>query len=345
MSSTKTIHCGAADAPSWDQFLAKQSDASFYQLYSWREINRSQFGHPTFYLAAQKNGEFIGVFPLVYLKSRLFGRILCSMPFVNFGGPCAIDSDTEQQLLNEAISLAKQLKVDYLENRATRIIDSSLPTSKHKISMTIELDSNPEKLWDAYASKHRTNIRRAYKNDLSVRSGGQEYLDIFYNILAASWRTLGTPIYQRAYFEKILEQFGDQIRIFICYYNDEPVAAAFNGHYKGTVEGMWAGALPQARKLQYSYVLYWEMIKNACESGFRKYHLGRSSVDSGGEQFKKKWNATQLQLYWQYFLNDGSELPQLNVDNPKYNLAINAWRKLPIKITTILGPLLAKSIP
>ncbi len=345
MSRTEIIHCGESDATYWDQFLSDQPTASFYQLYGWRNINRKIFNHPSHYLVAKRDEQFVGIFPLVYLKSRLFGRILCSMPFVNFGGPCAIDSGTKEQLLNEATEIAKQIGADYLEIRATEIISHSLPTSKHKISMTIELDPDPDRLWSAFASKHRTNIRRAYKNNLTVRSGGEEYLDIFYNILATSWRTLGTPIYQRAYFEEILKQFGDKIRIFVCYHNNMPIAAAFNGYYKNTVEGMWAGALPQARKLQYSYVLYWEMIKNACESNFKKFHLGRSSVESGGEQFKKKWNATQLQLYWQYYLNNSLELPQLNVDNPKYNLAINTWRKLPVKVTTILGPILAKNIP
>jgi FemAB-related protein (PEP-CTERM system-associated) len=345
MSSTEIILCDASDAKRWNNFLANTEESSFYQLYAWQEINQSHFGHRTYSLAALEDGNLTGVFPLVYLNSRLFGRILCSMPFVNFGGICAKNNETEQLLLNEAISLAKQLDVDYLENRACKIVDPSLPTAKHKVSMTIELDNNPDNIWNAFASKHRTNIRRAYKNSLTVRSGGDEYLDIFYKVLASSWRTLGTPIYQRAYFKTILEKFGSQIRIFICYHKDTPIAAAFNGYYKNTVEGMWAGSLPEARRLQYSYVLYWEMIKHACENGYEQYHLGRSSVDSGGEQFKKKWNATQLQLYWQYFLNKNNELPQLNVDNPKYKLAINSWRKMPIQLTTLLGPFLSKYIP
>jgi serine/alanine adding enzyme len=38
-------------------------------------------------------------------------------------------------------------------------------------------------------------------------------------------------------------------------------------------------------------------------------------------------------------------IPALNVNNPKYRLAINAWRRLPVTVTNALGPFLARSIP
>ncbi|MCS6897316.1 MAG: GNAT family N-acetyltransferase, partial [Nitrospira sp.] len=124
-----------------------------------------------------------------------------------------------------------------------------------------------------------------------------------------------------------------------------PVSAALNGHFRGVVEGMWLGALPAAREVEASYVLYWEMIKDACERGYQLYHLGRSTVDSGGEAFKKKWNAFPTQLYWQYVVRKGEAIPQLHVGNPKFRLAIRAWRMLPLSITRAVGPLVAKGIP
>ena len=65
----------------------------------------------------------------------------------------------------------------------------------------------------------------------------------------------------------------------------------------------------------------------------------------GGGEYKKKWNAEAKQLYWQYFLPRGGDVPQLNVDNPKYRLAIGAWRRLPLRWTTALGPFIANYIP
>jgi lipid II:glycine glycyltransferase (peptidoglycan interpeptide bridge formation enzyme) len=111
------------------------------------------------------------------------------------------------------------------------------------------------------------------------------------------------------------------------------------------VEGMWLGMRAEFRKQMVGYVLYWELIKDACQRGYTRFHLGRSTAQSGGEQFKKKWNADAVQLYWQYILRTRDEIPALNVSNPRYQLAIKTWQKLPVPVTQVLGPFIARSIP
>ena len=336
-----------ADAAVWDAFIRTTPGTNFYQAYGWRSVNRGHFGHETPYLVAKSiaGGQIYGVLPLVMIRSRLFGNILSSMPFVNFGGITAVTADVRQGLLDRAAALTRELDADYTELRLLEPLNDTLPTALHKVSMSIELDADPQQLWNAFTTKHRTNIRRVYKNDIQVRHGGSELLDEFYSLLSQSWRRLGTPIYSKAYFADVLGQFPDQTRIFVARHGDLAIAAAFNGYYKDTVEGMWAGTAPEYQRLQPNYVLYWEMIKHACESGYRHFHLGRSSADSNAEQFKKKWNATAQQLYWQYILNKSPDIPQLNVNNPKFKLAIAMWQRLPLSMTQVVGPWLARSIP
>jgi lipid II:glycine glycyltransferase (peptidoglycan interpeptide bridge formation enzyme) len=108
---------------------------------------------------------------------------------------------------------------------------------------------------------------------------------------------------------------------------------------------MWLGTRPAYRQIEPSYVLYWEMIRDSCIRGFQQFHLGRSTVDSGGETFKRKWNAYTTQLYWQYVLPMGKAMPQLNVGNPKYQIAMRLWRVLPLAIIRAIGPWVAKGIP
>lgn len=332
-------------AAAWDAYTMTDPDASFYLRYAWKRLNENALGHRTFFLAAVADEAIVGVFPLVLVQSRLFGRILCSMPFVNYGGPCAGDIRTVARLTEEAIGIANEERVDYLEIRSLRPVPDALPTSLHKVSMTITLPPDPEVVWSAFSSKHRTAIRRAYKNGLRAEHGGSELLDHFYEVLAETWRGHGTPIYAKRYFSDIQRALPDHTRIYVVYADEKPVAAAFNGHHNGVVEGLWAGNRPTLEHLQANYVLYWEMIKRACEDGFHTYHLGRSTAESGGEFFKKKWNAQAKQLYWQYYMPKGGELPRLNVDNPKYRFAIALWRRLPIGMTTAIGSHIANYIP
>ena len=133
----------------------------------------------------------------------------------------------------------------------------------------------------------------------------------------------------------------------MVFYQGKAIATAFNGHFRDTVEGMWTYALKEHAGLYTNYLLYWEMIKDACIRGYTLFHLGRSTHESGATFYKSKWNAQTHQLYWEYLLNERrrSDLPELNVDNPKYKLAINMWRKMPVRITNWIGPFLSKSLP
>ncbi len=334
-----------ASGRAWDEFVDAHPQGSFYHCYAWRRLIEARLGHTCIYFEARVDGRVTGVLPLVLTNSRIFGCILCSLPFVNFGGPVATDVETTRLLIEAAREHAARLRVDYLELRCNAPLDTDLPVSVQKVSMTLELQPDPDRLWNGFASKHRTNIRRVYKDGLVVTGGGRELLPEFYSVMQRSWRDLGTPLYAPAYFEAIVEAFPERTRMFVCHRNDEPVAVAFNGYFAGTVEGMWAGTTPMGHELNANYVLYWEMIKDSCERGYRRFHLGRSTAGSGAEQFKKKWNATTTQLYWYHYRPDGRPSAVVNVDNPKFRLAIAAWRKLPLWATRVLGPPLARVIP
>lgn len=338
------VSAGAELSAAWDEFVASRPDGSFYHLYAWRGINEKEFGHRCEYLAARRGDAIEGVLPLVLVDTRLFGRILCSMPFLNYGGPIGTPAAVDA-LTRHAAELAGSLRADYLELRCAQPLETTMPVSTRKISMTIDLNADPEVLWNAFTSKHRNNVRRAQKNGLEVRSGGIELAREFYDVIEMSWRSLGTPLYRFEYFKRVLETFPRNTRIHICHQKGRIAAVTFNGEFNGTVEGMWAGMVPELRQLQPNYVLYWEMMRLACAAGFRKFHLGRSTANSGAEDFKSKWNAHTQQLYWYYHLPRGGELPQFNVDNPKYRLAIAAWRKMPLWATRIVGPRVARGIP
>lgn len=339
------IRCDRSQAEAWTAFVRRSDRASFYHRIEWRDVYERAFGHDTAYLAARRGQDIVGVFPMVRLKSLLFGNVACSMPFVNYGGPCAEDDETEAALLEAARAVAEEWKVEYLEVRSRRRLPDRYPCSEHKVSMTIALDPDPERVMGAFRREQRAEIRRAAKFGFEARFGPDRLAD-FYAVLSDSWRELGTPIYRLGQLRAIADAFPDSTRICVVYAADgTPAAAAFDGLHGGTVEGMWLGMRSAYRKQLVGYVLYWELIKHACEAGFQSFHLGRSSKDSGGEQFKKKWNAEAQQLYWHYLLLRRADIPALNPANPKYKLAIEAWRRLPVGVTQAIGPLIARSIP
>jgi FemAB-related protein (PEP-CTERM system-associated) len=340
------IECDGSWRSRWDAYAAACPHASLYHLWAWNDVNRDVLGHRTIALAAVEGDAIRGIFPIVQVKSRLFGNIGCSMPFVNFGGPASDTPEIDEALLAEGARVTAREGMDYVEIRSVRPLPGPYPSQQSKISLTVDLPPEPEAMWTKFKSSHRQDIRKAEKEGFVARHGGRELLDDFYQVLSESWRDLGTPIYSRRYFERVLEALGDtRVWITVIYRGTEPAAAQMSGRFGGTAEGMWLGMREAFRRQYVGYVLYWEILKWASEHGHRKYHLGRSSADSGAEAFKKKWNAYAMQLYWHYVLKPGQPLPQLNVKNPKYQLAIHVWRELPVRLTQTIGPMVARCIP
>lgn len=336
-----------AEIPEWTEYVESHPDSTFYHKAEWKEVIEKSFGHKTYYLMAMDGDSVAGILPLVHIRSLLFGSILCSMPFLNFGGICADNEETEKFLLKEAETILREVNGDYLELRHIKKSRADIPSKTHKVSMTLELNSDPDVLWNNFKTKHRTNIRRAAKNGLEIKVGTKELLKDFYAIESTGWRDLGTPFYRMSFFNNILEAFENSVEIYLVIYQGRPIATAFNGLFGDTVDGMWTYSLKEFAKLQTTYFIYWEMIKRACQEGYKQFHLGRSTNETGATFYKKKWNAVTRQLYWEYILNKskGSKLPELNVDNPKYQFAINSWKKMPVWFTKMIGPRIAKNIP
>jgi FemAB-related protein (PEP-CTERM system-associated) len=332
------------DAGRWNEFLNLCPRANFYQRYEWEQANRVLLGHRTLFLLCEQGDRIVGVLPLVNIRSRLFGNVLTSMPFVNFGGPAAHHDAIEEILVREACAHADRHRGRYLEVRSTRPLAGLLQRTD-KVSMTIALKDDPEQMMAAFSQKHRHNIRRAQKAGFEVRTGGAELLDDFFDILSFSWHALGTPLYRKSYFAGLLRAFGTDLRVYVAYHEGRPVATALNGFFKDTVEGMWAGVDPRHAELQPNYVLYWEMIADACRSGYRQYHLGRSTKDSGAQRFKEKWLGEPKQLYWNYHLVTDEEMPHLSPSNPQFDRAIRTWRRMPLAVLRVIGPPIARLIP
>jgi hypothetical protein len=72
--------------------------------------------------------------------------------------------------------------------------------------------------------------------------------------------------------------------------------------------------------------------------------MGRSEKDSGVAKFKEKWTAKPRELFYQYFLNTARKIPDTR-GGMKYKIGSKIWRRLPLRITDGLSPMIRKSVP
>ena len=76
------ILCDDQHRQAWNAYVDGSARATLYHRFEWRDVNASSFGHRSAYLAALEAGRVVGIFPMVRVKSQLFGNIACSLPFV-----------------------------------------------------------------------------------------------------------------------------------------------------------------------------------------------------------------------------------------------------------------------
>ncbi len=334
------------DKEKWNKFVLSMKDHSFYFLYEWKEIIEQTFGHKSFYIAIENDAsEITGILPLIYMRSFFWGKFLISLPFVNYGGIVAENNDIRIALLNEAIFIAKEKKIDFIELRHLKQYNLMLPQKKNKVVMLLTLPPDPDLLWKSFPSEVRNQVRKAQKNSIQVINGGLELLNGFYDVFAHNMRDLGTPVYSKVFFENIMKLFPHETRIFSLIWHDIIIASGFTIGYRGKLEIPWASSNKRFNKLCPNNLLYWHILKCGCEQGYETFDFGRSSWNSGTFKFKKQWGALPHQLYWDYWLKENSILPEINPNNDKYKFIIKMWKHLPIPITKLIGPEIVKYIP
>lgn len=331
---------------SWNEFVMNHPESSFYHRAEWRDIITRAFDLRSFYLyTTDANGTVDGILPMVLSKSRLFGTYLTSIPFFNYGGILANNRETAQALFDAAAKVAEREHASYVELRHRNPVLTGVPTKTHKVRMILELKKDPAALWDGFKSKLRSQIKRAQREDMTARIGGQELVDDFYAVFSTNMRDLGTPVWTKKLFQNILDTFPGQAKICMIYYKNQPVAAGFLHGFKEVLEIPSASSLKKYNNVSPNMLLYWNVLEFACREGYLYFDFGRSSPDSGTYRFKEQWGSVPETLHWQYWLAGGQELPQINPQNPKYRLAIALWQKLPLPVANIVGPLLSRNLP
>jgi FemAB-related protein (PEP-CTERM system-associated) len=328
----------------WDAHIASRADATIYHRWAWKEIFEKAFGRRTRYLLAKRDGEIVGGLPLVAFDSRIFGRFAVSLPFVNYGGIVADDSEARRALVDAGVEWARTSRLRYLELRHVEQQAPAWPSRRHKVAMHLPLASDAEDQWTRLDRKVRNQVRKAEKSGLTLEVAAGTLVDDFYSVFARNMRDLGTPVYAKAFFELVVRLLPDAARVFVVRLNREPIAASITLADRGAMEVPWASSLREMNDRSPNMLLYWAMLRTAIGDGCRRFDFGRSSPGAGTYRFKEQWGAQPVQLIWEYAGISGT-LPDLSPANPKFKAAIAIWRRLPLAVTTRLGPSLVRHLP
>ena len=210
--------------------------------------------------------------------------------------------------------------------------------------MRLDLAKSETELDSAFKSKLRSQIRKAGSHGHQIKIGSHELLDDFYEIFAVNMRDLGTPVFSKQLFRSILNTFGDNAEICIVHNTGNAVAAALLVHSHGKTEVPSASCLRTWNQTGANMWMYRQLLGRAIERGSHTFDFGRSSRDSGTYKFKAQWGAQPHPATWQYYVRTGS-VEDMRPDSAKNKRRIEAWKKLPVWLTKIIGPPIVRGIP
>lgn len=327
----------------WDSFVRAQPLGTFFHLSGWKEVIEQSLRHKCHYLFARQANEIVGILPLTHVRGRIFGNSLISNGFCVYGGPIAT-SDAAMHALNAAaMDLARDLGVARIEYRLRQPRTSDWRCDRETyVTFRKSLVPDPEEQMLLIPRKQRAMVRKGIKEQL--KGAVDREVQRFYALYSESVRNLGTPVLARRYFDCLKSVFAKDAEIVTILSNGQAVASVLSFFFRDEVLPYYGGGGSAARACAANDFMYWEVMRRACEGGFKLFDFGRSKVGTGSFAFKRHWGFEPEPLYYEHFLQHLKEVPKINPLNPKYARMIAVWKRLPLSIANVLGPIIAREL-
>lgn len=333
------------DSPQWEQLVSTHPDGTLYHTLAWRDIVRDVFGHEPRYLVAEASGRITGGLPLFLVRHPLLGSKLISLPYdVGAGGPIAADPATETALIDQAIALARSLRVGYLELRSgtpRESLDRAGLTRSEPVIIS-EMDLGDEAaVWSRVRKDHLKAIRKAETRGIRITSAAtaDDYA-AFYDVYLQVFREFGTPPYGARYFSCLWERLHatGAARLLLARLDGRCVGGLLLFCGGRIIVSKFAACLAEAVPLRAYAALYGEAIRLSVPLGYRSLSWGTSSRSQTGlVDFKEGWGAVSRSAAV-YQMPIRGAAPSIERYYDSNGLAQRAWRRLPLSVTRAIGP-------
>jgi FemAB-related protein (PEP-CTERM system-associated) len=334
-----------AERPAWDRYVRAHLSGSPFHLMAWHDTLCSIFGYRPAYHVAVEHAEIVGVLPMFIANNFLTGKVLISTPFAVYGGILASHNGAHEALRDQMKALAYQEGVQHAELRNSFAHQVSGFSGVDRYC-TFTRDVKPQaqdELLGALPQKTRNMVRKALKQNFTTRKARD--LDSFYGLLLETYRRHGTPAFPKHFFTTIAEKFGHEVDVREVLLDGKVIAASLNFLYGRQMHTYYAASSRDCWKLNVNDFMYFDHIMWAGQNDCDMFDFGRSKIGTGPFEFKKHWGATMRPLPYEVMLVKRRELPNFSQTNPKFDMAVRVWQKMPLAVTRLIGPRLVALFP
>ncbi len=337
----------------WSTSIEQQKTACFYYNEAWFDLVTKLYRYTAIPLTTTNAaGKVTGFLPLCSMHSPLTGKRLVSLPFSDHCPLLAEDEDSANNLIDQAIQLAHEQKVRYLELRpgVNEVMPgrSELVEGNLYVRWLISLTANPDAVWRGLRKPIQHQIKKSQKLGVQVRlAQNREDVAHYYRLhLQNRCKKHGMPTQPQRFFYELWDAFAasGKMQVLLAEYDGNVVAGMILLASGSTVRYAYGASDGDYLHLAPNNLLLWTAITWGCTQGYQTFDLGRTAHDNEGlMEFKRRWGAIKEPLpYYYYPYMKG--LSTTSEQSPKFRLLTACWRKLPLQIAGPLGGQLYKHL-
>lgn len=343
----RIVCAGDSDARKWNAFVEARADGTIFHGWSWRRAVEESFGHRPFYLMAVRGERIVGVLPLFGVRSLLAGRLLVSVPYAVYGGALVEDESASEALLAALRGLAEREGVRQADLRSVQAVWPELGTIADRyVAFHKPLPATEEEVLAGLPRKARAAARNARtKFGLEVQFGDENLRAVWY-LYTRSMRRLGSPNYPLRFFEELVRRTPGRHLVSLILHGERPTAGLVSFIHRDTLMPYFAGCDERLERTGANNFLYLTAMEWGVRNGLARFDFGRSRRNNRGSyDFKCHQGFEPIPLEYQVWTPPGQVATELTPDSAKLQLAIRAWRRLPLWMTRQLSTYVVRSIP
>ena len=331
---------------SWNELLVGRVSNMFYYDVRWLKLLTTFYGYQIIPLTTTNaDNQVTGFLPLCFIKSPLTGRRLVSLPFSDYCPLLAIDETNTTQLIEQALHIAQEKNVKYLELRSgtNEVLArrTDFTANNLYVNWVLPLAGSAEEAWSDLRKPVQHQIKKSQKAGVQVRTAQKhEDMDIYYRLhLNTRTKKHGMPAQARRYFHMLWDTFAPSgtMRLLLAEAEGTPIAGMLLFAAGSTLHYAYGASDENYLKLAPNNLLFWEAITWGCANGYKSLDLGRTASNNPGlMEFKRRWGAVQEPMPY-YYYPQAAGLASTSESSWKYRTLTNNWRKLPLSVAGPLG--------
>lgn len=335
-----------ADDEERDRFVRGVPGGTFFHLAGWRRAVERVMHHAGRDLLAHRDGELVGVLPLMACRGWRGRTNLISVPYAVYGGAVGTDGSVRTALFQEAERQALRASVGHLELRCAEDPGLALPASTLYSTFRRDLPAEPGQVLALTPKKARAEARKARDRHGLELDLGPWFTPDLSRLFHRNKHDLGSPGLPVAFFTALQEEFPGQVAVHLVRRDAEPLAAVMSFLFGDVVLAYYSGTAAGAdRRYSASNFMYVALQEWCVEQGYRQFDFGRSRRDSGAHAFKVHQGFEPAPLHYRYRLVRSSAPPSLNPSNPRTKILTGTWRRLPVWLTRRLSVRASRYLP